>query len=155
MLRKLVTTFAASIIVFSGMTMAATPAEASLPQSHKTARMVEVAKAQKGDWYQYGAAGPSRFDCSGLVYYAYKRAGATTVPRTSRAQAYRSTRVRYPKRGDLVFFYSGANSKSNVYHVGIYLGNRMMLHSPKPGGRVRVERIWTSKRFYGRIVPRR
>lgn len=155
MFRKLVTTFAAALVILSAMTFNATSAEAALPQSHKTAKMVKVAKAQKGDRYQYGAAGPSRFDCSGLVYYSYKKAGARTVPRTSRGQANRATRVKSPKRGDLVFFYNGSRSNNNVYHVGIYLGNKKMLHSPKPGSRVRVERIWNKKRFYGRIVPRR
>ena len=48
---------------------------------------MNIAAAQKGDPYSYGAAGPARFDCSGLVYYSFRRAGFSRIPRTSSAQA--------------------------------------------------------------------
>jgi cell wall-associated NlpC family hydrolase len=52
----------------------------------RVGRMLQIVRAQKGDPYQYGAAGPNRFDCSGLVYYSTHRAGFRNVPRTSSQQ---------------------------------------------------------------------
>jgi cell wall-associated NlpC family hydrolase len=54
-------------------------------------------------------------------------------------------------RGDFVFF----TGSSGVYHVGIYVGrrdgDRAVLHAPKPGTRVRVEKIWTRSWFAGTL----
>ena len=83
-------------------------------------KALKVAAAQKGDRYKYGAAGPSRFDCSGLVYYSYKKAGKK-LPRTAQGQYNKSRKVspRSRKVGDLVFI---GRSSRGVYHVGIYAG---------------------------------
>ncbi|MCX4799595.1 C40 family peptidase [Streptomyces sp. NBC_01242] len=94
----------------------ASPAEAAtLKQA-----ALKVAKARKGDPYQYGAAGPHRFDCSGLTSYSYKKAGKT-IPRTAQGQYNKSRHISWKSRqpGDLVFI--GRNSKG-IYHVGIYAG---------------------------------
>lgn len=148
MFRKLVTTLGAAFII---MAMTAMPSEAATPSQVK--RMMHVAVAQKGDWYAYGAAGPSRFDCSGLIYYSARKAGYRTIPRTSRDQA-RWTRPisrSNMRRGDLVFFHNGGR----VYHVGFYAGRvdgkRYVLHSAKPGTRVKTERIWTNNWFPRRM----
>ena len=58
------------------------------PRHHKpkvtpVERALRTAVAQKGDPYAYGAAGPNRFDCSGLTYYSFRRAGFHHIPRTS------------------------------------------------------------------------
>jgi len=45
----------------------------------EAAQIVRIAKAQVGDRYRYGTAGPYTFDCSGLVIYSYKRAGDGNV----------------------------------------------------------------------------
>ena len=83
-------------------------------------RALKVAAAQKNDRYQYGAEGPSRFDCSGLTWYAYKRSGKT-LPRTAQAQYNKSRHVSPSSRkvGDLVFI---GRSSRGIYHVGIYAG---------------------------------
>ena len=77
---------------------------------------------------RYGADGPNRFDCSGLVYYAFRKAGFEHVPRTSSEQARHMNRIdRSDMRpGDFVFFYDGAATAENVYHVGdlLRLGGR-------------------------------
>ncbi len=116
-------------------------------------RALSIMRAQQGDPYRYGAAGPSAFDCSGLVYYATHRAGLKGVPRTSSAQA--SYMRRLPKSamraGDFVFFSNGGR----VYHVGVYVGGNRILHSPYSGTRVRIERIWTSNWFGGTLRGRR
>ncbi|MFE3933578.1 C40 family peptidase [Streptomyces goshikiensis] len=99
--------------------------------------------------YVYGAIGPRQFDCSGLVLFSYRQAGRQ-LPRTAQQQFNMARRIpdRARQRGDLVFFHNGG---SRVYHVGIYVGSHQILHAPKPGSRVRVERIWSRAVTYGRV----
>jgi cell wall-associated NlpC family hydrolase len=114
---------------------------------------LRIARAQTGDPYRYGAAGPNAFDCSGLVYYSYRRAGFRHIPRTSSQQAAHMNRIkrRHMRRGDFVFFYSGGG----VYHVGIYAGSRhgrrYIIHASRPGTPVRRDRIWSDNWFAGTL----
>ncbi len=117
----------------------------------------DIVRNQKGDPYHYGSAGPDRFDCSGLIYYSYRRAGFDHMPRTSSAQARfaRHIKRRNMRRGDFVFFYDGGG----VYHVGMYGGrnkdgHRFLIHAPYGNGHVRRERIWTNKWFAGTLRRR-
>ena len=115
----------------------------------------DVAMRQRGDAYAYGAAGPDRFDCSGLVFYSFRRAGFP-VPRTSGAQAGFARRVAKQdmRAGDLMFFYGSGG----VYHAAIFLkwshGHAVMVHSPGSGQRVRVAVPWTSSWFGGTLRHR-
>lgn len=112
------------------------------------AKALQVAASKKGAPYRYGASGPSRFDCSGLTLYSFKRVGKK-LPRTAQQQ-YNKTRhvsASARKRGDLVFFHSGRS----IYHVGIYAGGGKIWHSPKTGAVVRLERIWSRSVWYGRV----
>ncbi len=112
----------------------------------------DTAMRQRGDAYAYGAAGPDRFDCSGLIYYSYRRAGFA-VPRTSSAQAGFTRHIAKSamRPGDLMFFYASAG----VYHAAIFLGwshgHAVMLHSPGSGQRVQVAVPWTSRWFGGTL----
>jgi len=114
------------------------------------ARVLRVAKAQTGDRYRYGAAGPNSFDCSGLTSYVYRIATGKRLPHSSSAQQGRVHRIsaRAARPGDLVFFHSGGH----VYHVAIYVGHHTIIHAPYPGQRVKRERIWTSAVTYGRVA---
>lgn len=121
------------------------------PQTTRTVlplgeRAVRAARTRAGSPYVYGAAGPTRFDCSGLVQWSFRKVGKR-LPRTSGAQVSATRRVAHPRRGDLVFFTSGGR----VYHVGIYAGDHMLWHASRPGTPVRKDRIWTSSVFYGRV----
>jgi cell wall-associated NlpC family hydrolase len=122
---------------------------------HRVHHATRVAVRQKGDPYRYGAAGPGRFDCSGLTYFSFRRAGFKHIPRTSSAQAHWAHHIKKSRarRGDLVFFRNG----SGVYHVGVFAGRRhgakYVLHAPYSGAKVRREKIWTSHWFAGR-APR-
>lgn len=92
-------------------------------------------KQQIGKPYVYGSAGPSSFDCSGLVYYVYRETGiAPNIARTAQAQFNSSTRISESQLtpGDLVF-YSFNNSTSSVDHVAIYIGNNKVIHAPTTG----------------------
>lgn len=94
---------------------------------------VNYALSKIGSPYQWGAAGPSAFDCSGLVYWAYRQAGKV-LPRTSRAQATVGTPVAKSdlRPGDLVFYYQP------ISHVGIYIGNGKIVHASTYGTPVKV-----------------
>ena len=130
-----------------------TDAHAAARASTRVLHAASIAANQKGDPYSYGAAGPNRFDCSGLTYYSYRKAGFSNIPRTSSAQAHFARHISRSqmRRGDLIFFYDGGG----VYHVGVYAGfshgHRWVLHAPYSGARVRTERIWTNRWFPGTL----
>jgi cell wall-associated NlpC family hydrolase len=110
--------------------------------------VLQVAASRQGAPYQYGAAGPWRFDCSGYTQWVFAHLGRH-LPHSSAMQ---STVVRHipasdRQRGDLVFFTSGGH----VYHVGIYAGLGRIWHAPHTGSVVHRERLWTSHVFYGRV----
>jgi len=88
---------------------------------------------QIGDNYVWGAAGPIRWDCSGLTMRSYEQAGVR-LPHSSRAQfGYgRSIARSNLLPGDLVFF------GSPISHVGIYVGKGKMVHAPRPGAKVQI-----------------
>lgn len=124
------------------------PPEASAAPASPASKALRVAASKKGAPYRWGAVGPRSFDCSGLVLYAFKKAGKQ-LPRTA-AQQYNRTRhipASQRKRGDLIFFHTG----NYVYHVGIYAGKGRILHSPRPGAVVTKEKIWTKHVWYGRV----
>lgn len=97
---------------------------ATAPDAHGAttlrSRALSTAAAQKNDPYRDGAAGPSRFDCSGLVKYAYARAGKT-LPRVAQSQYNASKKISWRSRskGDLV---AVGTSTGRITHVGIYAG---------------------------------
>lgn len=127
-----------------GIVATATPAQAAT----LSAKALKVAAAQKGDPYKYGAVGPTKFDCSGLTLYSFKKAGKT-IPRVAQDQYNKSKHISAGSRkpGDLVFF----GGTKSVYHVGIYAGSGKIWHAPKPGAKVRLEKIWTKSVHYGRF----
>jgi cell wall-associated NlpC family hydrolase len=101
----------------------------------RAAAAFQAAQSKLGDPYVYGATGPGSFDCSGLTSWAYGQAGVS-IPRTSQEQANAGTRIYSASQlgvGDLVIFYG------DYHHVGLYAGNGMVLHAPKPGASVRYE----------------
>ncbi|HJP77050.1 MAG TPA: NlpC/P60 family protein [Pseudonocardiaceae bacterium] len=102
-------------------------------------RAMEIALAQRGKTYVYGGAGPTTFDCSGLIAYAYAQAGKPGIPHSAAAQQTLGIPVSKAdlQPGDLVFFGSPA------YHDGIYVGNGMMVNAPHTGTVVRVEPLFS------------
>ncbi|WP_442792144.1 NlpC/P60 family protein [Micromonospora sp. NBC_01796] len=115
----------------------------------KALKAVQYALAQRGDPYVWAAEGPNQFDCSGLMYAAYRSVG-TTLARVAKDQYY-TTRTRSVDRysllpGDLIFFASGT-SWTTVHHVAMYIGDGKMVHAPNSGDVVKVSTVWWS-RFY-------
>ncbi|MEU8503490.1 NlpC/P60 family protein [Streptomyces brevispora] len=113
----------------------------------KAEKVLAFARAQIGKPYVWGATGPSSYDCSGLTQAAWKAAGVT-LPRTTWDQVEVGTRIATAdlRPGDLVFFYD------DISHVGIYKGDGMMIHAPKPGANVREESIYYMP-IYGSVRP--
>lgn len=115
--------------------------------STKAEKVLAFARAQIGKPYVWGATGPSSYDCSGLTRAAWKAAGVD-IPRTTWDQVNVGTRIATAdlQPGDLVFFYD------DISHVGIYKGDGMMIHAPKPGANVREESIYYMP-IYGSVRP--
>lgn len=96
-------------------------------------RAISEARAQLGKPYQYGGSGPNSFDCSGLTSWAWRAAGVN-LPHSAASQQGMGTPVSRDnlQPGDLVFFGSPA------YHVGLYVGDGMMIHAPTSGDVVKM-----------------
>lgn len=97
------------------------------------------AETKIGDWYQWGAAGPTMFDCSGLVVWAYAQLGISLPHYTGDIW---NLGVHIPRDqlrpGDLVFFFPG------VEHMGIYVGNGLFLDAPATGQKVQIQpMLWS------------
>ena len=109
-----------------------------VPASGRAAAAVNYAMAQVGDSYVYGAAGPDSFDCSGLTMMAWAQAGVS-LPHSSSAQYGSGSRVSADalQPGDLVFYYSP------ISHVGMYIGNGMIVHAANPGTGVVVSDMYS------------
>ncbi len=130
----------AGLLQACGSTLPAQRGEAPAGRSLSSAsqQVVSTALDQLGDPYRYGARGPDAFDCSGLVYFAYRSAGLS-APRTSQAQ-YRASQplsLDSARPGDLLFF----SFTGKVSHVGIYLGDGRFVHAPSSGRPVTIDTL--------------
>ena len=101
---------------------------------------LKYALKQVGDIYVWAAAGPTKWDCSGLTMRAFQQAGVS-LPHSSRIQVKYGKSVSFGavKPGDLLFF------GNPISHVSIYMGGGKMVQAPRPGKRVEV--IPFTKRF--------
>jgi cell wall-associated NlpC family hydrolase len=118
-----------------------------VPASGRAAAAVNYAMAQVGKAYVYGAAGPSAFDCSGLTMMAWAQAGVA-LPHSSSAQYSSGPHIAASdlRPGDLVFYYSP------ISHVGMYIGNGMIVNALNPGAGVRVSALY-SMPYVGAVRP--
>ncbi|HEX6887728.1 MAG TPA: C40 family peptidase [Candidatus Nanopelagicales bacterium] len=115
----------------------------------RSARVMRVGSSLKGVPYRYGGTTPRGFDCSGFTSYVFRKIGVR-LPHSATGQMHKARRISRSaaKPGDLVFFRGGRGA----YHVGIYAGGNKVLHSPRPGQRVHVARIWTRNVSFGRVI---
>ncbi len=99
-------------------------------------KVMEVAREQLGDPYSYGAAGPDRFDCSGFTQFVWKHVGVN-LPHSSRGQYAMFPKVALAdlKPGDLVY---------SPGHIGMFVGDGKMIHSPQTGGNVEIKPLHTN-----------
>jgi len=103
------------------------------------AQALRWALTRRGDPYVWGAAGPSSFDCSGLVLWAYAKVGIS-LPHFTGDQWQMGVHVgrNQLQPGDLVFFYP------DIGHVGLYIGNNLMVDAPDFGETVQVQPVMWS-----------
>ena len=110
-------------------------------------RALNAALSRRGDPYIWGAAGPSEFDCSGLVMWAYAQEGIQLDHYTG-DQWDEGTHISRDQLqpGDMVFFYA------DISHVGLYLGDGLMVDAPSFGQDVMVQKIdWSI--YVGAVRP--
>lgn len=102
----------------------------SMQASSKAASIVALAKEQVGKPYVWAAAGPDKFDCSGLVQYVYQHAAGINLPRTTYDQVKvgQTVPLNQLQAGDLVFW----GSETAPYHVAIYIGNNQYVNAATP-----------------------
>ena len=106
------------------------PASASTDVPNTGARVARIALNQRGDQYAFGGIGPSRFDCSGLVLYAYRKAGVGNKiggGHSARGmylwgRSHGLTSRSNPRVGDVVIYGRGS-------HAGIYIGKGRVVHA--------------------------
>jgi cell wall-associated NlpC family hydrolase len=103
------------------------------PVGHGAAGAVAAAESRVGDWYQWGAAGPNTFDCSGLVMWAYAQVGVS-LPHYSGGQYADTTHIPMSdlQPGDLVF------PSDPGEHVAMYVGNGEIVEAPYTGAQVHI-----------------
>jgi cell wall-associated NlpC family hydrolase len=117
---------------------------------------LKAAESRRGLPYVWGAAGPSSFDCSGLVEWAFAQAGVG-MPRVAADQARTgpSVPVTRLQPGDLLFYHTDPTDPGYISHVAIYLGNGWMIQAPQPGMDVQIVPASFSSQFAGavRVYP--
>jgi cell wall-associated NlpC family hydrolase len=126
------------------------PAPAPPPSGSKASGAISAALSKVGSGYVWGAAGPSTFDCSGLMLWAYAQVGVS-LPHYSGAQYSTTTRISAGQLqpGDLVFWGPGGSE-----HVALYMGGNQIVHAFSSAARVQVTALagwWKSPSGYGRL----
>ena len=128
--------------------------EPAPPASDKVSGAISYARAQLGEPYVWGGAGPSGWDCSGLTMMAYSSVGVSIGGHGSTSQynylksAGKLVNIADLRAGDLLFYSDGGSTTGTKYHVALYVGNGKMIEAPYPGQVVREVSI-----RYGDLVP--
>lgn len=104
-------------------------------------RVVGFARKFIGVPYVWGGTSPTGFDCSGFVQYVYKQMGVN-LPRISSDQARAGKRIGFQdlRPGDLVAI-DNSPRNNGADHIGIYVGNGMVINAPHPGASVRLDNL--------------
>jgi peptidoglycan DL-endopeptidase CwlO len=125
--------------------------ESAVPQTTLNA-MLTAAMSRRGMPYVWGAAGPTSFDCSGLVQWSFRQAGIL-MPRVAADQALSgpSVPVSQLQPGDLLFYHTDPTDPTYISHVAIYIGNGWMLQAPEPGLDVEVVPADFGSEFAGAV----
>jgi hypothetical protein len=132
----------AALVAVSTLAVEAPSVAAAGPHTAVTsaaARVVTIAEAQRGKRYAFGAEGPSAFDCSGLVHYAYRLAGLGSrlggghsgFAMLAWGRAHHLVGRSNPQLGDVVIYGNGA-------HAAIYIGSGRVISALNPRQGIRI-----------------
>jgi peptidoglycan DL-endopeptidase CwlO len=135
----------------SGAAGAGQATESAVPQTTLNA-MLKAAMSRRGMPYVWGGAGPTTFDCSGLVQWSFRQAGIV-MPRVAADQALSGPAVPVSQLqpGDLLFYHTDPTDPTYISHVAIYLGNGWMIQAPEPGLDVEVVPADFGSEFAGAV----
>jgi cell wall-associated NlpC family hydrolase len=124
------------------------------PVGSAVQQAIAYAKAQLGEPYAFGGAGPGSWDCSGLTMKSYGSAGvyigghgASSQYNTMKSNGRLVSRSSMAA-GDLLFYSNGGSTSASKYHVTMYIGGGQMIEAPRPGFSVRIVSV-----RYGDLVP--
>lgn len=124
----------------------------SVGSAAKGRAAIVEARKHLGKEYLLGAAGPNKFDCSGLTSVAWNAAGVS-ITRTSRSQYKRVKKIQLSEMrpGDLIFWGTGAgsNNADSIYHVAMFIGGGQMIEAVRPGKPLQISSI----RYDGHLMP--
>jgi peptidoglycan DL-endopeptidase CwlO len=114
--------------------------------------MLKAAESRRGLPYVWGAAGPTAFDCSGLVQWSFAQAGIV-MPRVAADQALSGPAVPVSQLqpGDLLFYHTDPTDPTYISHVAIYLGKGWMIQAPAPGQDVEIVPADFGSEFAGAV----
>lgn len=114
------------------------------------AALMEEAQKHLGKPYVFGAKGPDSFDCSGFVCYSLRESGVKNIATNAQGLYNACTPVSRTNAqpGDLIFFQGTYSTPSTVTHVGIYIGNGMMIHAGKPVQYASIDTAYWTEHFY-------
>jgi peptidoglycan DL-endopeptidase CwlO len=146
------------VVQVSGGTSASAPAGSTQPTVGGLASVpvirafLQAAESRLGMPYVWGAAGPTSFDCSGLVQWSFRQAGVI-MPRVAADQARTgpSVPVNQLAPGDLLFYHTDPTAPDYISHVAIYLGDGKMIQAPQPGMNVEIVPVDLGNGFAGAI----
>ncbi len=132
----------------------ATATATSSSASGAAAKAIAFARAQLGDPYLFGGTGPDAWDCSGLTQASYASAGVA-LPRTAAEQWFAGSHpgsMAALEPGDLVFYAFSLSDPATIHHVGLYIGDGLMIEAPHTGTVVRIASINRSD-YFGATRP--
>jgi cell wall-associated NlpC family hydrolase len=138
--------------------MSARSQAVSFPGSPASSQQGNIAAdwalSQIGRPYQWGAAGPYTYDCSGLTMVAWSHAGVALLHYTGDQWV---EGVQVPlgalQRGDLLFYATNNSDPATIHHVGIYIGGGNMVDAPYTGADVRIDSIYAPGDPIGAVRP--
>ena len=110
------------------------------PISPNAGKVIALARTYLGTPYEWGAAGPKRFDCSGFAQWLWGKMGVQ-LPRTTYEQVHAGQSVAKTdlRPGDLIFFDTEAQAGPD--HEGIYIGHGQFIHSPHTGDVIKISSL--------------